>query len=69
MKTLEAEKTGTRIGVDDDLNVPTSSSATTGNLLDLDESPVAKSTAVSANQMVCFIIHFIKIFIINIYHY
>jgi hypothetical protein len=58
LKTLEAEKTGQRIGVDDDLGVTSSnnSKAATGNLLDLDESPAAKSTAVSANQMVSIII-------------
>jgi hypothetical protein len=54
LKTLEAEKTGTRIGVEDDLNISNNNKVNgsgTGNLLDLDESPKAKSNTVSANQM------------------
>lgn len=54
LKTLEAEKTGTRISVDDDLVIDNtkSSTANTGNLLDLDDSPAIKSNAVSTNHMV-----------------
>ena len=61
LKTLEAERTGTRIGIDDDLggNNGSTSKSATGNLLDLDDNPkVNKSTSVSASQMVIHLLFF-----------